>query len=79
MKAGDYIPGLGLTLIRELGFKEMCKMYDDNYLDYDLDDLWAAYEKRGTPWRVMLTSGKASILWPHEAEGYEIVSANACK
>ena len=79
MKVGDYIPDMCLTLIREVDFKEMCKMYDDNYLDYDVDDLWEAYEKRGTPWRVMLTSGKVSIVWPHEVEGHDVISIGTCK
>ena len=54
-------------------------MYDDNYLDYDVDDLWEAYEKRGTPWRAMLTSGKVSIVWPHEVEGHDVISVSTCK
>ena len=75
MKAGDYIPSLGCLLIREVPFKEMCSMYDDNCLEYDMDDLWDAYQERGTPWRAMTAaSGRMTIIWPHEIEESELVS-----
>ena len=74
MKEGDYIPSLGYMLIREVRFREMCKMYDDNCLEYDMDDLWDAYQERGTPWRAITTSGRMTIIWPHEIEESEVVS-----
>ena len=74
MKEGDYIPSLGYMLIREVSFKEMCGMYDDNCLEYDMDDLWDAYQERGTPWRAMTTSGRMTIIWPNDIEASEVVS-----
>jgi len=74
VKAGDYILSLGCLLIREVPFREMCRMYDDNCLEYDMDDLWDAYQERGTPWRAMSSSGKMTIIWPHEIEVSEVVS-----
>ena len=74
MKAGDYIPSLGYLLIREVNFKEMCGMYDDNCLEYDMDDLWDAYKERGTPWRALTKTGQTTIVWPSDISDCEVVT-----
>jgi len=74
MKVGDYIPSRGCLLVCEVPFKEMCGMYDDNCLEYDMDDLWDAYQERGTPWRVMTDTGQLMIIWPSGITKEEIVS-----
>ena len=74
MKVGDYISSIGYLLICEVPFNEMCKMYDDNYLEYDMDDLWNAYQRRGTPWRALTDTGKLAILWPDDITLDEVIS-----
>ena len=74
MKSGDYIPSLGYLLICEVSFPEMCKMYDDNCLEYDIDDLARAYEERGIPWRVYTNTGQITIVWPYDLKGVEVLS-----
>ena len=55
----------------------MCDMYDDNCLEYDIDDLWDAYEERGVPWRVLTDSGQLTIIWPTDIiEGEAISNEN---
>lgn len=73
MRAGDVFLEEGI-LIREIGFKEMCKRYDDNLLEYDIDDLWDAYSKRGTPWEILKPSGIISVVWPDNLKKDEVVS-----
>jgi len=74
VQSGDYIPSMGYILIREVPFKEMCGMYDDNCLEYDMDDLWDAYQERGTPWRAMTKTGETTIVWPNHIDDTELVS-----
>jgi len=77
MKEGDYISSHGYLLVCEVSFKEMCSMYDDNCLEYDMDDLWNAYQERGTPWRALTDLGRLTIVWPSEISEEEVISNEA--
>ena len=80
MNAGELYqkPGCfsSVLIIRPIDFPEMCRRYDDLMLEYDLDDLWSAYEKRGTPWEVLDEGGKLGILWPSKINDWTLVATN---
>lgn len=71
MKPGDYIESINALVIREVSFKDLCDKHDDLLLEYDVDDLWEAYQERG-PCFETLQSEELIIVW--EKEGIEIAS-----
>ena len=62
MKVGEYIQDAGALLIREMSFNDLCKKHDDLMLEYDVDDLWEAFESKG-PCFEALCKGKLIVLW----------------
>ena len=53
-------------LIKLINFHDMCARYDEHELEYDPDDLWEAYQRRGFPWDV-LRNGTVTVWWPDES------------
>jgi hypothetical protein len=62
VKVGEYIQDAGALLIREMSFNDLCKKHDDLMLEYDVDDLWEAFESKG-PCFEALSGGKLIVLW----------------
>lgn len=62
----DHGPAL---LVKAINFHDMCARYDENELEYDPDDLWGAYQRRGHPWEI-LVDGQIYVWWP-TADAYE--------
>lgn len=52
-------------LIKLINFHDMCARYDEHELEYDPDDLWEAYQRRGFPWDILL-DGVVKVWWPDE-------------
>ena len=50
-------------LVKVINFHDMCARYDEHELEYDPDDLWDAYQRRGFPWDV-LVNGELTTWWP---------------
>ena len=45
-----------------MSFNDLCEKHDDLMLEYDVDDLWEAFESKG-PCFEALCKGKLIVLW----------------
>ena len=52
-------------LVKVINFHDMCARYDEHELEYDPDDLWEAYQRRGFPWEI-LVEGHIHVWWPDD-------------
>lgn len=62
LKPGDYLKKISALIIREISFKEFCDKHDDLCLEYDITDLWEAWEKKGPCFEV-LKDGEIVAIW----------------
>ena len=76
-KAGDLIPlsalrvnwtdaAKGAMVVRKIPFKEVCDRADDKLLEYDIDDMWEAWNRTGC--YEILYEGDLVWWWPKDLE-----------
>ena len=62
MKPGEYIRETGALVVREISFNDLCEKHDDLMLEYDVDDLWDAFNSKGPCFEALL-DGRLVVLW----------------
>ena len=52
-----------MLVIHEFTFSEYCAKHDDLGLEYDIDEAWENWQKRGPLFQVLNKDGKVEPVW----------------
>ena len=72
---GDYDLNTKILLIKELSFKNLLEICDEEFLIYDDDDIWEEYNKHGPVFEALDEHGDIRVVWPNRPK----YKATECK
>jgi hypothetical protein len=56
-----------LLIVRQMSFKDYCDKHDELMLEYDVDEAWHGWQKRGPCFEAVHPERGILVVWPDEA------------